>query len=53
MEIPSFDDWKMAAIEEGLRAAEEGCVVDHDVVAAWVSSWDTDDEKPMPRAERF
>jgi hypothetical protein len=40
--------WQDAAIEEGLRAAEEGRVVDHERVVEWVESWGTDNELPMP-----
>lgn len=41
-------DWQDAAIDEGLRAAEEGRVFEHDEIADWVASWDTPDERPAP-----
>ncbi len=41
-------DWQDAAIDEGLRAAEEGRLFEHDEVAEWVASWDTPNERPMP-----
>jgi predicted transcriptional regulator len=41
-------DWQDAAIEEGLRAAEEGRVFEHDEIAKWVASWDTPNELPTP-----
>ena len=41
-------DWQDAAIEEGLRAAEEGRIFEHDEVAEWVASWGRPDELPMP-----
>jgi predicted transcriptional regulator len=41
-------DWRNAAIDEGLRAAEEGRVFEHDEIAEWVTSWDTPNERPMP-----
>ena len=41
-------DWQDAAIEEGLRAAEEGRVFEHEEMADWVASWDTPNELPMP-----
>ena len=40
--------WQFAAIEEGLRDAEAGRVVPHEDVAAWVESWGSPDERPMP-----
>jgi predicted transcriptional regulator len=41
-------DWQDAAIEEGVRAAEEGRVFEHDEIAEWVASWDTPNELPIP-----
>jgi len=41
-------DWQDTAIEEGLRAAEEGRVFEHDEIAEWVASWDKTNERPMP-----
>ena len=35
-------DWQDAAIDEGLRAAEEGRVFEHDEIVEWVASWDTE-----------
>jgi len=40
--------WQMAAIDEGIRAADAGRVVAHDDVAAWLRSWGQPDELPMP-----
>jgi predicted transcriptional regulator len=40
--------WHLAAIDEGIRAADAGQVVPHDEVAAWVRSWGKPDELPMP-----
>lgn len=40
--------WQDAAIEEGLSAAEEGRVFEHDQIAEWVASWDTPNELPTP-----
>jgi predicted transcriptional regulator len=39
--------WHLAAIDEGIRAADAGQVVPHDEVAAWVRSWGKPDELPM------
>lgn len=44
-------DWQDAAIDEGLRAAEEGRVFEHDEIAEWVASWDTPNERPMPKRD--
>jgi predicted transcriptional regulator len=43
--------WHLAAIDEGVRAADAGRVVPHEDVAAWVRSWGNPDELPMPECE--
>jgi len=40
--------WQLAAIDEGIAAADAGRVVAHDDVAAWVQSWDQPEARPMP-----
>jgi predicted transcriptional regulator len=40
--------WQLAAIDEGIQAADAGQVVPHEDVVAWVKSWDGPDELPMP-----
>jgi predicted transcriptional regulator len=40
--------WQLAAIDEGVKAADEGRVVAHEDVAAWVRSWGDCDEMPKP-----
>ena len=40
--------WQLAAIEEGIAAADAGRLVSHEDVATWVKSWDQTDELPMP-----
>jgi predicted transcriptional regulator len=40
--------WHLAAIDEGIRAADAGQIVPHDEVAAWTRSWGKPDELPMP-----
>ena len=40
--------WQLAAIDEGIRAADAGKVVAHEDVVAWVKSWDTPNELPVP-----
>ena len=44
----AVQSWQLAAIDEGIRAADAGQVAAHDDVAAWVRSWGTDDELPAP-----
>lgn len=43
--------WHLAAIDEGIKAADAGRVVAHEDVAAWVRSWGRPDELPMPKCE--
>ncbi|HWK46579.1 MAG TPA: hypothetical protein VNT30_17795 [Stellaceae bacterium] len=43
--------WQLAAIDEGIRAADAGRVVAHDEVVRWVLSWGSPNELPMPCAQ--
>ncbi len=47
----AVQEWQLAAIDEGIRAADAGRVVAHDDVVAWVESWGRSDEAPMPKCE--
>ena len=47
----SLGEWHCLAIDEGLRAADEGQVVEHEDVVAWVASWNRPDEKSMPKCD--
>jgi predicted transcriptional regulator len=40
--------WQLAAIDEGIRAADAGRVASHEDVVAWVTSWDGPNELPAP-----
>ena len=40
--------WQLAAIDEGIKAADDGRLVAHEDVAAWVKSWSGPDELPTP-----
>ena len=40
--------WQLAAIDQGIEEGDKGLVVAHEEVVAWVESWDTPDESPMP-----
>ncbi|ASG20469.1 CopG family ribbon-helix-helix protein [Nitrospirillum viridazoti] len=44
----ALQEWQLAAIDEGIRAADAGEVVAHEDVVAWVRSWGTSHELPMP-----
>jgi predicted transcriptional regulator len=45
----AVQQWQLAAIDEGIAAADAGRMVAHDDVVAWVRSWGAEDELPMPR----
>lgn len=47
----AMQEWQLAAIDEGLRAADAARVVPHEDVVAWVQSWGRPDELPMPKCE--
>jgi predicted transcriptional regulator len=47
----AMQEWQLAAIDEGIRAADAGRIVAHEDVAAWVQSWGRPDELPMPKCE--
>jgi predicted transcriptional regulator len=40
--------WQLAAIDAGIADADAGNLVPHEDVVAWVNSWGTEDELPMP-----
>ncbi len=44
-------EWQLAAIAEGIRDADEGRLIDHEEVVAWVRSWGSDEELPMPSCD--
>jgi|SRR5712691_2701173 len=54
--IESFVDvraWQLREIERGLAEARSGKPgVPHEDVAAWVQSWDTDQELPRPKPKK-
>jgi predicted transcriptional regulator len=47
-EYLAVQEWHLKAIEEGIRAADAGELVPDEDVKAWVQSWGTPDELPMP-----
>jgi len=44
----SLQTWQLAAIDQGIADADAGNVVAHEDIVAWVESWGTADELPMP-----
>lgn len=49
-EFLNVQEWQERRIREALASAERGEGVPHEDVVAWVDSWGTDDELPMPKA---
>jgi predicted transcriptional regulator len=47
----SLEEWRLAAIDEGIRAADEGRVANHEDVVAWVRSWGQPSELAPPKCE--
>jgi predicted transcriptional regulator len=47
----AVQNWQLAAIDEGIRAADAGRSVPHEDVAAWVESWSEKRELPMPKCK--
>lgn len=45
----ALQDWQLAAIDEGIRAADEGRVVAQEDVEAWVRSGGDPAERPSPK----
>ena len=45
----AVQEWQLAAIDEGIKAADKGRIAAHDDVVAWVRSWGRSDELPMPK----
>jgi predicted transcriptional regulator len=44
-----LEEWQLAAIDQGIEAADADQVVAHEEVVAWVRSWGSPDELPMPK----
>lgn len=43
------NEWQIRAIREGVDAADEGRLVPHKRVDAWLATWGEDDERESPR----
>ena len=46
-----LEERQIEGIKKALNSIDRGRGATHDEVAAWVASWDTDDELPPPDAE--
>ncbi len=44
-----LNEWHIQAVHEGISDAEQGRLVEHERVASWVDSWDSDDELERPQ----
>jgi predicted transcriptional regulator len=47
----AMQEWQLAAIDAGVKAADAGRVVAHEDVVRWFQSWGKPDELPMPKCE--
>jgi predicted transcriptional regulator len=47
----AVQEWQLAAIDEGIKQADAGLLIPHEEVVAWVRSWGSPDELPMPKCE--
>jgi RHH-type transcriptional regulator, rel operon repressor / antitoxin RelB len=47
-EYLDINEWQVAGIKAAIESADRGEFVPHDQVKAWVNSWDSDNELPMP-----
>ena len=48
-EFLSVQEWQERRIREARAAADRGEIIAHEAVLEWVRSWDTEDERPMPK----
>ena len=47
-EYLSVQEWQEHRIREAIEAADRGELIPHEEIMAWISSWETDNELPMP-----
>jgi len=45
-----LEERQIEGIKKAMLSIENGLGVAHDDVAAWIASWDSDDELPTPKA---
>ncbi len=46
----SVEAWQVTEIRKALAEADDGCLVAHEAVVEWVSSWARGRRKPRPRS---
>jgi predicted transcriptional regulator len=47
----AVQEWHLAAIDEGIKEADAGLLIPHEDVVAWVRSWGSSEELPIPKCE--
>jgi RHH-type rel operon transcriptional repressor/antitoxin RelB len=47
-EYLDINEWQVAGIKAAIESADRGEFIPHDQVKAWVNSWDSDNELPIP-----
>jgi predicted transcriptional regulator len=47
----AVQEWQLAAIQDGIAQADAGRLIPHEEVVAWVRSWGSPDELPMPECD--
>jgi RHH-type transcriptional regulator, rel operon repressor / antitoxin RelB len=50
-EFLAVQEWQLAAIEDGVAAAERGDLIPHGDVRAWAESLGSGNELPLPRTK--
>lgn len=48
-EYLEVQEWQVRAIEEGIKSADVGQLIEHGKMVEWVKSWGTGEEKEMPK----
>ena len=51
-EYLDVNEWQVAGIRHAIEAADRGELIPHDQVRAWVDSWGSADELPMPKTTK-
>ena len=46
-----IEERQIEGIKKALASIDDGLGVTHDDVENWIASWDTDEERPTPKAE--
>lgn len=50
-EYLKYREWKLQAIKKGIKSADRGELIPNDKVAAWLDSWGTNSELPVPQPD--